>query len=121
MLKSIARSHWSCSVSNVQHGIGGGKTISGLIVGNTEDVFRYLRELDKGKAMMKRLGLSVQTRACVHVCCRRRVRWSSVRSTRALAAFAAATAKTADAPEFSQWLKNLDNYADCVGQPVPRT
>jgi hypothetical protein len=86
-----------------------GKTYLRVIVVNTEDVSGYLRELDKGKAMMKRLGLSVQTRA-----------WRATfagpeagalvvsQEYPSFAAFAAATAKTADDPEFSQWLKNLD-------------
>jgi hypothetical protein len=86
-----------------------GKTYLRVIVVNTEDVSGYLRELDKGKAMMKRLGLSVQTRA-----------WRATfagpeagalvvsQEYPSFAAFAAAAAKTADDPEFSQWLKNLD-------------
>jgi hypothetical protein len=86
-----------------------GKTYLRVIVVDSNDVSGYLHELDKGKAMMKRLGLSVQTRA-----------WRATfagpdagtlivsQEYPSFAAFAAAAAKTADDPEFSQWLKNLD-------------
>jgi hypothetical protein len=86
-----------------------GKTYLRVIVVKTEDVSGYLHELDKGKGMMKRLGISVQTRA-----------WRATfagpetgllivsQEYPSFAAFSAAAAKTADDPEFSQWLKNLD-------------
>jgi hypothetical protein len=86
-----------------------GKTYLRVIVVKTEDASAYLHELDKGKAMLKRLGVSVQMRT-----------WRATFAgpdTGALivsqeypsfAAFAEAAAKTAADPEFSQWLRSLD-------------
>jgi hypothetical protein len=86
-----------------------GKTYLRVIVVKTEDASAYLRELDKGKAMLKRLGVTVQMRA-----------WRATfagpdtgslivsQEYPSFAAFAEAAAKTAADPEFSQWLRNLD-------------
>jgi hypothetical protein len=80
-----------------------------VIVVNTEDVSGYLRELDKGRAMMKRLGLSVQTRAWRATFAGPQAGTLIVsQEYPSFAAFAAGAAKTAGDPEFSQWLKNLD-------------
>jgi hypothetical protein len=86
-----------------------GKTYLRVVVVKTEDASAYLHELDKGKVILKRLGVSVQTRA-----------WRATfagAETGALivsqeypsfAAFADAATKTAADPEFSQWIKSLD-------------
>ena len=65
MLKTIASLAlilaFSLGMSNTA--LAEGKSYLRVIVVHTEDVSGYLRELDKGRVMMKRLGLSVQTRA----------------------------------------------------------
>src|SRR5271168_2310131 len=77
-----------------------GKQYLRVIVVKTEDASAYLRELDKGKAMLKRLGVSVQLRA-----------WRATyagpetgafvvsQEYSSFAAFAAAAAKTGADPE----------------------
>lgn len=86
-----------------------GKTYLRVIVVKTEDASAYLHELDKGKVMLKRLGITVQMRA-----------WRATyagpdtgsvivsQEYPSFAAFAEAAAKTAADPEFSQWLRSLD-------------
>jgi hypothetical protein len=86
-----------------------GKTYLRVIVVKTEDASAYLHELDKGKAMLKRLGVTVQMRA-----------WRATfagpdtglliisQEYASFAAFADAAAKTAADQEFSVWLKGLD-------------
>lgn len=85
------------------------KTYLRVIVVKTEDAPAYLRELDKGKAMLKRLGVPVQMRV-----------WRATfagpetgtmiisQEYPSFAAFADGAAKTAADPEFGQWLKGLD-------------
>jgi hypothetical protein len=80
-----------------------------VIVVKTDDASAYLRELDKAKVMLKRLGVSVQMRT-----------WRATfagpeagtlivsQEYPSFAAFADSAAKTAADPEFSQWLKSLD-------------
>jgi hypothetical protein len=86
-----------------------GKAYLRVIVVKTEDASAYLRELDKGKVILKRLGVSVQTRA-----------WRATfagpeagalivsQEYPSFAAFADGAAKAAADPEFSQWIKSLD-------------
>ena len=86
-----------------------GKTYLRVIVVKTEDASAYLHELDKGKVMLKRLGVTVQIRA-----------WRATyagpdtgsvivsQEYPSFAAFAEAAAKTAADPEFSQWLRSLE-------------
>src|SRR5260370_35170365 len=63
MLKTIASLAlilaFSLGMSNTA--LAGGKSSLRVIVVHTEDVSGYLRELDKGRVKIKRLGLSVQT------------------------------------------------------------
>jgi hypothetical protein len=86
-----------------------GKMYLRVIVVKTDDASAYLRELDKGKAMLKRLGVSVQMRA-----------WRATfagpdagalivsQEYPSFAAFSESVAKISADPEFSQWLKGLD-------------
>ena len=86
-----------------------GKTYLRVIVVKTEDVSAYMHELDKGKLILKRLGVPVQLRV-----------WRATfagpdagalivsQEYPSFAAFADSTAKTAVDPEFLQWVKGLD-------------
>ncbi|HME37908.1 MAG TPA: hypothetical protein VKG63_03010 [Steroidobacteraceae bacterium] len=96
-----------------------GKQYLRVIVVKTEDASAYLRELEKGRAMLKRLGVSVQLRA-----------WRATfagpetgafivsQEYPSFAAFAAASAKTAADPEFSEWIKGLDKVRKIVSDSL---
>jgi hypothetical protein len=86
-----------------------GKSYLRVIVVTTEDASAYLRELDKGKAMLKRLGISVHIRAFRATFAGPEAGALVVSQEYAsFAALADASTKTAADPEFSQWVKSLD-------------
>jgi hypothetical protein len=86
-----------------------GKSYLRVIVVTTEDASAYLRELDKGKAMLKRLGISVHIRAFRATFAGPEAGALVVSQEYAsFAALADASTKTAADPEFSQWVKGLD-------------
>ena len=87
----------------------------------TDNVSAYMAELDKGRAMMKRLGIS----STLHVY-RASFAGSAAGSIVVTqeypnwAAFADAQAKTAADAEFSAWLKNLDNVRTITSDSLYR-
>ena len=92
-----------------------------VITVKTENLAGYLAEVDKGRAMAKRLGLSIQTRvwratfagpnAGTLVVSQEFPSW---------AAFADAQAKTAKDPEFSKWLAGLDKVRTITSDSLYR-
>lgn len=96
-----------------------GKMYLRVIVVKTDDASVYLHELDKGRAIMKRLGLSVQTRA-----------WRATfagpdagalvvsQEFPSFAAFADSATKIAADPEYSQWIKSLGKIRTIVSDSL---
>jgi hypothetical protein len=86
-----------------------GKGYLRVLVVSTEDVSGYVHELDNGRRILKRLGISVQTRVWRATFAGPEA--GSVVVTQEFASFAAfadAASKTAADAEYSQWLKGLD-------------
>ena len=87
----------------------------------TDDVTAYVHELDKGRQIIKRLGLSVQTRA-----------WRATfagpnagtiivsQEFASMMACADAMTKTGADPEYTQWIKNLDKMRTIVSDSLYR-
>jgi len=111
MLKSIA----SLALM-VALGIGASNSASAqgkgylrVLVVSTEDVSRYVHELDNGKRILQRLGISVQTRVWRATFAGPEA--GSVVVTQqfdSFAAFADAAKKTGADAEYSQWIMSLD-------------
>jgi hypothetical protein len=86
-----------------------GKGYLRVLVVSTEDVSGYVHALDNGRGILKRLGISVQTRV-----------WRATfagpeagsvvvtQEFESFAAFASAAQKTGADAEYVQWLKSLD-------------
>ena len=111
MLKSIA----SLALM-VALGIGASNSASAQVKGYlrvlvviTEDVPRYVHELDNGRRILKRLGISVQTRVW-HATFAGPEAGSVVvtQEYNNFAAFADAVSKTTADAEYSQWIMSLD-------------
>ena len=111
MLKSIA----SLALM-IAFGIGAsnsalaqGKGYLRVLVVSTEDVPRYVHELDNGRRILKRLGISVQTRVW-HATFAGPEAGSVVvtQEYNNFAAFADAVSKTGADAEYSQWIMSLD-------------
>ena len=81
-----------------------------VIVVSTEDISRYAQELDNGRRILKRLGISVQTRVW-HATFAGPEAGSVVvtQQYESFAAFADAAKKTGADAEYSQWIMSLDN------------
>ena len=87
----------------------------------TDNVSAYMQELDKGRAMMKRLGIN----STLHVY---RASFAGADAGAIVvtqeyanwAAFADAQAKTAGDAEFSAWLKNLDHIRSITSDSLYR-
>lgn len=80
-----------------------------VLVVSTEDVSGYVHELDSGRRILKRLGISVQTRVW-HATFAGPEAGSVVvtQEFESFAAFADATKKVGADAEYIQWLKSLD-------------
>jgi hypothetical protein len=121
MLKTIASLAliFALSLGVSTTALADGKPYLRVIVVKAEDASAYLRELDKGKVMMKRLGVSVQIRAW-------RATFAGPEAGALIvsqeypnfAAFAASMGKTAADPEFAEWLKNLDKVRKIVSDSL---
>ncbi len=80
-----------------------------VLVVSTEDVSRYVHELDNGKRILKRLGISVETRVWRATFAGPEA--GSVVVTQefdSFAAFADAAKKIGADAEYSQWIMSLD-------------
>ncbi|MGO9634146.1 MAG: hypothetical protein ACLPX1_09630 [Steroidobacteraceae bacterium] len=80
-----------------------------VLVVSTEDVPRYVHELDSGKRILQRLGVSVQTRVWRATFAGPEA--GSIVVTQqfdSFAAFADAAKRTAADAEYSQWIMSLD-------------
>ena len=80
-----------------------------VLVVSTEDVSGYVHELDNGRRILKRLGISVQTRVWHATFAGPEA--GSVVVTQEFdnfAGFADAVKKTGADAEYAQWLKSLD-------------
>jgi hypothetical protein len=92
-----------------------------VITVETDNVAAYLQELDKARAMLKRLGIQSQIRV-----------WRATfagpdtgtvvvsQEYPSWAALSGAQAKTAADPEFSAWLKNLDKVRHITSDSLYR-
>jgi hypothetical protein len=111
MLKSIASLALMIAfgIGASNNALAQGKGYLRVLVVSTEDVSGYVRELDNGKRILKRLGLSVQTRVW-HATFAGPEAGSVVvtQEFNNFAAFADAVSKTAADTEYSQWIKGLD-------------
>ncbi|MGO9039993.1 MAG: hypothetical protein ACLQKH_18585 [Steroidobacteraceae bacterium] len=80
-----------------------------VLVVSTEDVSRYVHELDNGRRIQQRLGISVQTRVWRATFAGPEA--GSIVVTQqfdSFAAFADAAKKTGADAEYSQWIMGLD-------------
>ena len=90
-----------------------------VIMVKTDNVSAYMQQLEKGKAMMKRLGINTT----LHVY---RATFAGSGTGQVVvtqeypswAALADAQAKTAGDAEFSAWLKNLDSVRTIVSDSL---
>jgi len=111
MLKSIASLALmvALGIGASNSALAQGKGYLRVLVVSTEDVSAYVHELDNGKRILKRLGISVQTRVW-HATFAGPEAGSVVvtQEFNNFAAFADAVSKTAADTEYSQWIKGLD-------------
>ena len=94
-------------------------TVLRVVIVKTDDVGQYLRELEKGREILKRLGVQVQIRVW-----QARFAGSDTGSIAVgaeypdMAAFAAGMAKTEASPEYQAWLKNVDKIRKIVSDSL---
>ena len=92
-----------------------------VITVKTDNLSAYMAELDKGRAMLKRLGVSVQLRVW-------RAQFAGPQAGTLIvtqeypswAAFADGQAKTMADPEFGKWLAGLDKVRTIVSDSLYR-
>ncbi len=111
MLKSIASLALmvALGIGTSNSALAQGKGYLRVIVVSTEDVSGYVHALDNGRGMLKRLGITVQTRVW-------RATFAGPESGsvvvtqefESFAAFSDAVKKTGADSEYAQWLKSLD-------------
>jgi ABC-type sugar transport system substrate-binding protein len=92
-----------------------------VIMVKTDNVSAYMQQLDKGRAMMKRLGINSTLH--VYKATFAGSGTGQVVVTQEYASWTAlsdAQAKTAADPEFAAWLKNLDNVRTIVSDSLYR-
>ncbi len=111
MLKSIASLALmvALGIGASTSALAQGKGYLRVLVVSTDDVSRYVHELDTGKRILKRLGISVQTRVWRATFAGPEA--GSVVVTQefdSFAAFSDAVKKTGADTEYSQWIMSLD-------------
>jgi len=111
MLKSIASLALmvALGIGASSSALAQGKGYLRVLVVSTEDVSRYVHELDHGRGILKRLGITVQTRVWRATFAGPEA--GSVVVTQeydSFAAFADAVKKTGADAEYSQWIMSLD-------------
>jgi hypothetical protein len=92
-----------------------------VITVKSDNVSAYMQQLETGRAMMKRLGVSMQLRVF-------RATFAGPNTGTIVvtqeypswAALADSQAKTAADPEFSKWLKNLDSVRTITSDSLYR-
>ena len=86
---------------------------------NTPDVSTYIHELDKGQPILKRLGISTQSRVWVATLAGPNTGSVIVTQEYATeASFADAMAKTSADSEFNKWIKGLDKIRVKVSDSI---